>query len=190
MFFQIIWILKEFSGTTSVFFFSTPTACRWAALQHVSELRPRCSTAPSARACLQLNPVRTTVWTSWRAVWPIRLIWIQSGTCTSVRFFFFLHNQNSHTQSCCCLVISHHVNSLFFNTSVLEIALTRETMPLSRSNTHGISEILNAIFLCLSFQMLETKQLPNNPSNSPLSGPLFNAYRIIYIIKFCCLWFI
>lgn len=59
---------------------------RWAALRHACERWPRCCTARSARACRRLNPARTTAWTLWRAAWPTKLIWIQSGTNTSVSY--------------------------------------------------------------------------------------------------------
>lgn len=64
-------------------------SCRWATPRRACEHWPRCSTAPSARACPPSSPAGTTVWTSWKAAWPIRPTWIQSGTSTSVRFLFF-----------------------------------------------------------------------------------------------------
>lgn len=65
-------------------------SCRWATLRCVCERWPRCSTAPSARACPPSSPAGTTVWTLWKAAWPTRLTWIQSGTSTSVRLPFLL----------------------------------------------------------------------------------------------------
>lgn len=83
-------------------------SCRSAARQRVFGHWPRCCTAPFVRARRHWNPVRTTAWMSWRAAWPIKLIWIQSGTCTLVSVFqLSLHNSFSTWMRLFCYVPSN-----------------------------------------------------------------------------------